>query len=121
VGGALFLALGCHSSSTTGPKANGLTVEAQQLIQDGSGCRLKVTLKNRSGSDLSGALVYHLLDGQKATIGSATVFPVVPDGERRFATSAPLLASADGHRLACSDIASLQIDSASTTVPIATN
>ena len=117
----MLLALGCHSSSTTGPRANGLSIEAQQLIQGGSECRLKVTLKNRFGSDLSGQLVYHLLDGRKATIGSATVFPVVPDGERRFATSGPLLASADGHRLACSEIASVQIDFASTTVPIATN
>jgi hypothetical protein len=120
VGAVLLLALGCEDNGTTGPKTNGLTIQAQQLIPDGRSCRLKVTLKNRTGSDLSGQLVYDLLDAKKTVIGSATVFPAVPDGDQRFATSDFLLASADGHQLACLEIAALQINLGSTTVPIAT-
>jgi hypothetical protein len=119
VGAALLLTLGCDNS-TTGPKTNGLTIVAQELVPDGSACRLKVTLTNHTGSDLSGQLVYKLLDAQKTLIGVATVFPTVPDGSQRFATSDFLVAIKDGHQLRCSDIATFQIDPLTSTVPIAT-
>lgn len=120
VAAVLLLTLGCEDNGTTGPKTNGLTIQAQQLVPDGRSCRLKVTLTNRTGADLSGQLAYDLLDATKTVIGSATVFPTVPDGAQRFATSDFLLASADGRRLACVEIAALQINLTSTTVPIAT-
>ena len=121
VGGVLLLALGCGRDSTTGPTAAGLIIDAQELVTGDGGCRLRVTLRNRMGSDISGTLVYALFDGHKTGIGSAKVEPVVPDATTRFATSDLLLASADGHRLACSEIASFTIDPAKTTVPIATS
>ena len=117
--GAVLLVLGCDNSSTTGPKATGLIIQAQQLVSGGGGCRLKVILENRVGTDLSGEVVYKLLDGRGVVIGSAAVFPVVPDGETRSATSDFLLAGPGGRRLGCPEIASLQIDPTRTTVPIA--
>ena len=120
VGAILLLALGCEDNSTTGPKTNGLTVQAQELIQAGSFCRLKVTLDNRTGADLSGQLVYQLLDAKKAVIGTAVVFPTVPDGTHRTATSDFLLASSDGHRLACAEIVAVQLAPVGSTVPLAT-
>jgi len=119
LGSMLFLALGCGKSSTTGPKAAGLIIETQQLIPDGGGCRLKVTLKNRVGSDISGEIVYSLVDARGAAIGTTIVFPIVPDNETKSATSDLLLAATDGHRLACSEIVSLQIDPTLSTVPLA--
>ncbi len=119
IGAALALALGCGSNATTGPRQPGLTVDAQELIPGDGGCRLRATLRNRTGADLSGQLVYNLLDAARSIIGSATVFPVVPDNTTRFATSDLLVSSVDGHRLACTEIAFVQINTESTTVPLA--
>jgi hypothetical protein len=119
VGAILLLALGCEDNSTTGPKSNGLSIQAQELIQGGAACRLKVTLDNRTGADLSGQLVFQLLDAKKAVIGTAVVFPTVPDGTRRTATSDFLKASSDGHPLACAEIVAVQLAPVGSTVPLA--
>jgi hypothetical protein len=120
VGAALLLILGCEDNSTTGPRSKGLTIEAQELIPSGGVCRLKVTLSNRTGSDLSGRVGYQLLDAQKTVIGGVFVFPNVPDGSQRTATS-DFLKATDGHLLACSEIAALEILPGDSTVPIATS
>ena len=120
VGALLLLPLGCDDNSTSGPKTHGLTIEAQELVPSSSGCRLKVTFTNHTGADLSGQVVYKLLTANKLLIGTATVFPTVPDGARRFATSDFLVGILDRHRLACSEVATLQIDPLTSTVPIAT-
>ena len=119
-GAILLLTLGCEDNSTTGPKSNGLTIEAQELIPSGSGCRLRVTLSNHTGADLSGQIAYQLLSAQKVVIGAAVVFPTVPDGTRRTATSDFLRASSDAHPLACAEIATIQQTPLGSTVPIAT-
>jgi len=119
VAAVLLLTLGCEDNSTTGPKSNGVTIEAQELITSGSGCRLKVTLSNRTGADLSGQLAYQLLNAQKSVIGTATVFPTVPDGTRRTATS-DFLRGSDGHSLVCAEIVAVQLAPVGSTVPIAT-
>jgi hypothetical protein len=121
LGTALLLTLGCEDNSTTGPKANGLIVESQELTPSGGSCKLKVTLVNHTGADLSGQIAYQLLDAQKNIIGAATVFPTVPDGTRRTATSDFLLADSDGHRLACADIVAVQLLPVGTSVPILAN
>ena len=121
IGAILLLTLGCGSDSTTGPKASGLVIVAQVLIPGSGGCRLQVTLRNRTGTDISGTLVYTLFDSLKTVIGSATVFPVVPDNTTRLATSDFLKAGADGHKLACSEIATFTVDPSQTTVPIQTS
>jgi len=118
LGAMLGLPLGCGNDSTTGPKEPGLLIDAQALVPSDRGCRLKATLRNRTGADLSGQLIYNLLDAQGNVIGSATVFPVVPDDTTRFATSDLLVSSVDGHRLTCSEIALLQVDASRTTVPV---
>ena len=117
----LLLTLGCEDNSTTGPKSSGLTIESEELLPSSSGCRLKVTLSNRTGSDLSGQIAYQFLDAQKTVIGAAVVFPNVPDGTRRTATSDFLQASSDGHRLACADIVAVQLLPVGTTVPVLTS
>ena len=119
VGAVLLLTLGCEDNSTTGPKSNGLTIEAQELVTSSSGCRLKVTLSNHSGQDLSGLLAYQLLGAQKTVIGTARVFPTVPDGTRRTATS-DFLQAVGGRGLVCSEIAAVQLAPVGSTVPIAT-
>ena len=119
VGMMLLLGLGCQDNSTTGPKASGLIIESQELTPSGGSCRLKVILVNHTGADLNGQIAYQLLDAQKNIIGSATVFPNVPDGTRRSATSDFLLAGTDGHRLACADIVAVQLLPVGTTLPIA--
>jgi hypothetical protein len=121
LGAALLLTLGCNDNSTTGPKTNGLTIDAQELLASGSGCKLKVTFSNRTGADLSGQLGFTLLDATKMAIGTAVVFPTVPDGTHRSATSDFLLADADGHRLVCPEIATVQLDPNGATVPVATS
>jgi hypothetical protein len=122
LGGALLLGLGCgSSSSTTGPRPAGLIIEALQLLPDGGECRLNVILKNRVGTDIGGDIVYNLVGAEMATIGTATVFPFVRDGETRSATSDILRATTDGHRLACSEIVSLQINPTLTSVPLASS
>jgi hypothetical protein len=119
VGAILLLALGCEDNSTTGPRSNGLTIEDQELIEGGAACRLRVTISNRTGSDLSGQLAYQLLNAQKVVIGTAVVFPTVPDGTRRTATSDFLRASSDGHPLACAEIVAVQLAPVGSTVPLA--
>jgi len=114
----LLLTLGCEDNSTTGPKKNGLTIESQELIASGSGCRLKVTLSNHFGSDVSGQLAYQFLNAQKVVIGAAVVFPTVPDGTRRTATS-DFLRGTDGHTLLCDEIVAVQLAPVGSTVPIA--
>ena len=120
LGAMLLLALGCEDNSTTGPKSNGLTIQDQELIEGGAACRLKVTLTNRTGADLSGQLAFQLLNAQKVVIGTAVVFPTVPDGTRRTATSDFLRASSDGHPLACAEIVAIQLTPVGSTVPLAT-
>ena len=116
----LLLSFGCENNSTTGPKASGLTIESLELIPSGTGCKLKVSLANHTGTDLSGQIAYQFLDAQKNIIGGATVFPNVPDATHRTATSDFLEASSDGHPLACADIVSIELLPVGTTVPIAT-
>jgi hypothetical protein len=113
----LLLAIGCDNS-TTGPKTNGLTIESLDLESSSSGCKLKVTLSNHTGTDLSGQLGYNFLDAQKNVIAGIFVFPNVPDGSRRTATS-DFITGGDGHRLVCSEIASMEIVDSGNTVPIA--
>ena len=120
VGAVMLLGAGCEDNSTTGPKTAGLTVESLDLTPSGSGgCKIKVTLVNHTGSDLSGQIAYQLLNAQKTIIGSAIVFPNVPDGTRRTATSDFLKSSTDGHPLACADVVAIQLLPVGTTVGIA--
>ena len=119
VGVVLLLGLGCQDNSTTGPKTNGLTIESRELIPSGSGCKLKLTLVNHTGSDQSGQITYQILNAKKTIIGTAVVFPAVPDGARRTATSDFLVTTPGGLRLTCADIVTLQVLPSGTTVPIA--
>jgi hypothetical protein len=111
--------VGCDDDGTTGPRSTGLTIAAQELVVDGSGCRLRVTLQNHTGAGVIGILVFDLVGGAGTSIGSAAVFPSVPDGETRLATSAPLVATPGARPLGCSEIASVRVDPTRSNVPVA--
>jgi hypothetical protein len=119
MGAVLLLGLGCNDNSTTGPKTAGLTILSQELIPSDSGCKLKLTLTNHTGSDLSGQITYSILNAKNTIIGTAIVFPDVPDGAQRTATSDFLVTTIGGLRLTCADVVTLQLLPIGTTVPIA--
>jgi hypothetical protein len=111
---------GCDSDGgTTGPLASGLTIVSQDLVADGGGCRLRVRVQNLTGANVAGIMVFALVDAAGATIGSAAVFPIVPDGETRFATSDLLVATPGNRQLGCSEIPTVRVDPERSTVPIA--
>jgi hypothetical protein len=110
---------GCDNEGTTGPRTSGLTIVTQELVADGGGCRLRVTLQNRTGTDVSGILVFNLVGATGTTIGSGAVFPLVPDGETRLATSDVLVATPGGRQLACSEIPTVRVDRTRSNVPVA--
>jgi hypothetical protein len=109
---------GCEGDDATGPPTEGLAILVQELTVDGGGCRLKVTVQNQTGSDQAGIMVFNLVGTAGTSIGSGAVFPAVPNGTTRLATSDLLVATPGNRQLACSEIAAATVDKARSNVPI---